>query len=154
MRSGWCRQRYTTGMDIVGGIAYSLFTTAGVTILYIVLITAETKKGTRLIGKKSRQGADRKIVAAVKRLGKKIAFINKLYERGADEVEKDLIDPVTKPIVETQQRYDTLKTGRREIVYAGKKGVSPHLQKIVEIHKKNKKKKRRKQKRKQKNNTP
>ena len=135
-------------MSIAEIIAYSLFTTAGITIGYLVLIAIETKKGIRY-GKKFRRYADQKIIAIAKRLGKKVDAVNTLYERGADEVEKDLIDPVTKPIVETQQRYTTLKTGKREIIYTGKKGVSPHLQKIVEVHKKNNKKRRKKQNRKQ-----
>ena len=35
---------------------------------------------------------------------------------------------MTKPIIETQQRYLKLKTGEREIKHAEKKDASPHLQ--------------------------
>lgn len=136
-------------MDIAEIIAYTLFGTAGAAISYVILITIETKKGIRL-AKKPRQYVDRKIKAALEQAGKKVAFIGTLYERGVDEVEKDLVDPVTKPIIETQQRYETLKTGRREIVSTGKKDASTHLQKILEMRKKNKKKDRQRQKRKQK----
>ncbi len=136
-------------MDIAGIVAYSLFVTVGVIILYITLIVIETKKGIRF-GKKFRQYADQKVKTLLEHLWGEVAFVNTLYERGVDEVEKDLIDPVTKPIVETQQKYTTLKTGKREIVHAEKKSVSTHLQKIAEMHKKNKKKERQKRNRKQK----
>ena len=136
-------------MDIPEIAAYSLFITAGVTIAYLILITVETKKGIRF-AKKPRQYTDTKVRALLNQVGKKIAFVNTLYERGVDEVEKDLVDPVAKPIVETQQRYETLKTGRREIMPIGKKGVSAHLQKIIEMRKKGKKKERQKQIRRQK----
>ena len=135
-------------MSIAEIVAYSLFVTAGVSILYIILIALETRKGIRH-GKKFRQYTDQKIMALLKYLGGKISFVNTLYERGIDEVEKDLIDPVTKPIIETQQQYNTLKTGKRGMIHAEKKSVSPHLQKIVEGNKKNKKKKKRKKKQKQ-----
>ena len=129
-------------------IAYSLFTTSAVTIVYVVLLAAETRKGVRF-GKKFRQCMDRKITQAARQFEKKIAFMNTLYERGIDEVEKDLIDPVTKPIIETQQRYTILKTGERDITYTGKKHASEHLRQIAEMHKESKKKKRKRKKKKQ-----
>lgn len=132
-------------MDTAEIIAYSFFVTAGVTTLYLILLAIETKRGIRL-GRKFRQYMDQKVTTVAKRLGKNATLVNTLYERGVDEVEKDLIDPVAKPIIETQHQYTKLKTGEREIVYTGKRGVSPHLQKIVDLHKKSKKKKRRRKK--------
>ena len=135
-------------MDIAEIVAHSLFVTAGITILYIIIITAEVKRGVRL-AKKPRQYADQKIKAVLRQIGRKVSFVNTLYERGIDEVEKDLVDPVTRPITETQQKYETLRTGRREMVNTNKKKVSTHLQKILEMHKKSKKKGRQKRNRKQ-----
>ena len=141
-------------MTITEIVAYTLFATAGVTALYSILIAVEVKRGVRL-GKKFRQYMDQKVIAAVRRMGKNAELINTLYERGSDEVEKDLIDPVTKPIVETQQQYLKLKTGEREIAYTGKRHASPHLRKITEMHNKKKKKKKRKKKNnKQEKHTP
>ena len=133
-------------MAIAEIVAYTLLVTAGVALLYSVLIVVEMKKGIR-VGKRVRGYMDKKVAAVQRRLKKDVDFVNTLYERGVDEVEKDLIDPVAKPIIETQHRYTKLKTGEREIVYTGKRGVSPHLKKIVELHKKSKKKKRQAQKR-------
>ena len=132
-------------MTITEIVAYTLFVTAGVAVLYSILIAVEVKKGVRF-GKRFRQYLDQKVVAGVKRLGKGAEIINALYEQGSDEVEKDLIDPVTKPIVETQQQYLKLKTGEREIAYTGKRHASLHLRQITEMHneKRKKKKKRRK----------
>ena len=90
-------------MDVVEIVAYSLFVTAGITVSYSILLAVEIKKGVRF-GKRFRQYADQKIMLLLKYIGKKIAFANALYDRGVDEVEKDLIDPVTKPITDTQQR--------------------------------------------------
>ena len=140
---------YCRGMTIAEIVAYTLFFTAGSTVLYVVLLVVEQKRGVRF-GKRFRQYLDRKVEAVARRLGKNAAFVNTLYERGIDEVEKDLIDPVAKPIVETQQRYATLKTGERDITYTGKRGASPFLRDIAEMRqeeKKNKKKKRKKRRR-------
>ena len=133
-------------MTVAEIVAYTLFFTAGITVLYVVLLAVEQKRGVRF-GKRFRQYLDRKVEAAAKRLGKNAAFVNKLYERGVDEVEKDLIDPVTKPIIETQQRYTTLKTGERDLAYTGKKNASPFLREIAEMRRKSKKKKRKKRRR-------
>ena len=136
-------------MSIAEIVAYTLFFTAGIAVLYVVLLAVEQKRGVRF-GKRFRQYLDRKVEVAARRLGKNVAFVNRLYERGIDEVEKDLIDPVAKPIVETQQRYATLKTGERDIAYTGKKNASPFLRDIAEMRKeekKNRKKKRKKRRR-------
>ncbi len=132
-------------MTVAEIVAYTLFFTAGTTVLYVVLLAVEQKRGVRF-GRRFRQYLDRKVEAVARRLGKNAAFVNTLYERGLDEVEKDLIDPVAKPIVETQQRYATLKTGERDITYTGKRGASPFLQDIAEMRKKDKKDKKKKRK--------
>ena len=122
-------------MDVNVLVAYSLFITAGITILYVILIIIETKKGIR-VGKKIRIYIDQKTTALTKQMGENATLVNVLYERGSDEVEKDLIDPVTRPILKTQQRYTKLKTGEREIGRTEKENTSPHLQKMLVMHKK------------------
>ena len=47
------------------------------------------KKGVRL-GKKFRAYLDQKTIALTKGLNKNAALVSTLYERGSDEVEKDL----------------------------------------------------------------
>ena len=129
-------------MDSTVLVSYTLLVTGGITILYVLLLAIEAKKGVRL-GKKFRTYLDRKTTALTKGLNKNAALVNTLYERGTDEVEKDLIDPMTKPIIETQQRYIKLKTGEREIKHAEKKDASPHLRKMLHTHKRRMKANRR-----------
>ena len=137
---GCCNRRYTTAM----GIAVSIIVVAGITVGYVLLLAIEMKKGVRF-GKKIRHYLDKKVVTVMQRVRHDAASVSELYERGSNEVEKDLIDPITKPIIETQQRYTILKTGEREIKQAKKERVSPYLQELLNRDKKKKKKKKKEQ---------
>ena len=115
-------------------VAYVTFVTAGLTIAYVILLSIEVRKGTR-IGKTFRQYLDRKTTALAKKMGRNVRVINDIYEKGSDEVEKDLIDPVTKPILQTQHKYTALKTGEGKIRRAGLSKTSPHLQALLKRNK-------------------
>lgn len=123
-------------MDAIKIVAYTTFATAGFTAVYAALLVAEVRRGERITAKRLRNYLDRKTIAIIEKIGKNIEAVNKIYEKGSDEVEKDIIDPVTKPILETQYKYVTLKTGERKIRRTGVSKTSPHLQKLLKRNKK------------------
>lgn len=114
-------------------VSYATISTAGLTMLYITVLTFEVKRGKR-IGEKFRKHLDKKMYALIRRVGRNIGVLKKLYERGSNEVEKDLINPATRPITEARQKYAILKTGKRKIRRAGRLKASPHIQEML-IHK-------------------
>lgn len=122
-------------MNVAEIIAYTTFVTAGLTVAYVVLLAVEVKKGKR-VAEQFRHYLDEKTVMLLKKVGKSVGVVSDIYERGSDEVEKDLIDPVAKPILKTQHKYVVLKTGERKIRRAGVSKISPHLQKLLKRNKK------------------
>ena len=122
-------------MDVINIVAYTTFITAGFTGAYMLLLAAEVKSGRRK-AEKFRSYLDRKVTAMMGKVERNAKVVSRMYKKGSDEVEKDLIDPVTKPILETQHRYVTLKTGERSVRRAGMSKTSPHLQKLLKQNKK------------------
>ena len=118
-------------MDGTTVVAYATFITAGLTFAYITAVTSEIRKGKR-IAAKFRGALDEKILTLFENTKEVTKTIRSLCRKGGDEVEKDLIDPVTKPIIETKHKYDTLKTGERKIRRVGMSKISPHLQKLLQ----------------------
>ena len=117
-------------MDAIVVTAYTVFGVATIAVLYSILLVVEVKKGVRFF-ESFRRRLDRRVVALISVVSRNAGSVSSLYERGSHEVEKDLIDPLTKPIVETQQRYTEMKTGEREIRHVGKSNISPHLRKLL-----------------------
>lgn len=134
-------------MELVTVVVYTTFITAGLIVVYALLLTVEVKKEKRAV-KKFRIFLDTKMLALFERVGKGVGLVSVLYRKGSDEVEKDLIDPVTKPIVDTRRKYIALKTGERKIRRAGLSRTSPHLQKLLQKSNKSGKKKSRKSRKK------
>ena len=118
-------------MSVTIIIACTTLITSVVTIAYAVLITNEVRKGKR-IARKFRGYLDDKICLLFGKVGKGAEVVGSLYRKGSDEVEKDLIDPVAKPIVDTRHKYIMLKTGERRIRRVGLSKTSPHLQKLLQ----------------------
>ena len=122
-------------MDVINIVAYTTFITAGFAGAYMLLLAAEMKSGKRR-AEKFRNHLDRKVTGMMDTVGRNAKVVSRVYKRGSDEVEKDLIDPVTKPILETQHKYVALKTGERNVRRAGMSKTSPHLQKLLKQNKK------------------
>ena len=94
-------------------VAYITFITAGLTIAYVILLAMEVRSGKRS-AQGFRQYLDRKTITLTEKMGRNMKVVNKIYEKGSDEVEKDLIDPVTKPLLETQHKYTVSENRRKE----------------------------------------
>ena len=122
---------YTDAMDSALIFAYSTIVTAVFALLYAFALLREMKRGTRVL-EQSRRSLDEKMSVFFQKVRSRMTFLDSLYARGIDEVERDLIDPVTRPLVETKRKYTVIKTGTHHIRRTSVKKASPHLQELLQ----------------------
>ena len=117
---------------------YSIFILSGVAIGYVTLIVMEVNYSNRFASD-VRLALDQKLFDILQRFRRYLRGLIRMYEKGSDAVESDLIDPIADPIAETKGKYQILKTGRMHIKNRPVTKISPYLRKLLE--RKNAKKK-------------
>lgn len=116
-------------------IAYAFLVSSGVTAGYVLLIVLEVNHGNR-VASDIRVRLDEKIMSMVDFLKKYLAVADRIYEKGSDAVESDLIDPIAAPIGETRKKYQTIKTGEMKIRKTPASKISPYLRRLLKKRKK------------------
>lgn len=111
-------------------IAWSFIVTAGFVLFYLALVSLETQYNNR-VASDFRLYLDQKLIKFSRKLLPHVKMVGAVYERGADAVEEDLIEPITGPFSKIKQQYHTMKVGESAITQVSVSETSDYLQKLL-----------------------
>lgn len=110
-------------------IIYSFIFTSGFFVTYVGFLAIEISTGNRVISN-IRLYVDQRILKFMKYVGIYADKVDEIYDISEEKIEEEIFQPIATPIVSTHEKFDAIRTGKKDIKKYSLSSVSPYLRKL------------------------